>query len=70
MTLAAQPGRAQNSALTAVAGLKVGAFTMPQRPTGCTVVPAEAGAIGGVDVRGATQATGLPGYPAVRDLKR
>jgi L-aminopeptidase/D-esterase-like protein len=57
MSLAAQPARAQNATLTAVPGLKVGHFTLSQRPTGCTVVLAEAGAIGGVDVRGAAPGT-------------
>jgi L-aminopeptidase/D-esterase-like protein len=43
--------------LTAVAGLKVGHFGMAGRPTGCTVVLAEGGAVGGVDVRGAAPGT-------------
>jgi L-aminopeptidase/D-esterase-like protein len=43
--------------LTAVAGLKVGHFSMPGRPTGCSVVLAEGGAVGGVDVRGAAPGT-------------
>lgn len=43
--------------LTAVAGLKVGHYSMPGRPTGCTVVLAEAGAVAGVDVRGAAPGT-------------
>ncbi|HEX2541924.1 MAG TPA: P1 family peptidase [Caldimonas sp.] len=43
--------------LTAVAGLEVGHFTDPRRPTGCTVVLARAGAVGGVDVRGASPGT-------------
>lgn len=43
--------------LTSVAGLKVGHFTMAGRPTGCTVVLAEAGAVAGVDVRGAAPGT-------------
>ena len=45
------------SGLTAVAGIKVGHFTMAERPTGCTVVLAEAGAVGGVDVRGSAPGT-------------
>ena len=40
-----------------VAGLKVGHFTHPLRPTGCTVVLCEAGATAGVDVRGAAPGT-------------
>jgi L-aminopeptidase/D-esterase-like protein len=43
--------------LTDIAGLKVGHFTDPRRPTGCTVVLCEAGATCGVDVRGAAPGT-------------
>jgi len=43
--------------LTAVAGLKVGHQTLAARPTGCTVVLAEGGAVAGVDVRGAAPGT-------------
>ena len=43
--------------LTDVAGIKVGHFTLSERPTGCTVILAEAGAVAGVDVRGAAPAT-------------
>jgi L-aminopeptidase/D-esterase-like protein len=43
--------------LTDVPGIKVGHFTMTERPTGCTVILAEAGAVAGVDVRGAAPAT-------------
>ncbi len=43
--------------LTAVAGLSVGHFTDARRPTGCTVVIAEGGAVCGVDVRGAAPGT-------------
>jgi L-aminopeptidase/D-esterase-like protein len=52
------PGSAgSNQTLTAVEGLKVGHVTLSERPTGCTVVLAEAGAIAGVDVRGAAPGT-------------
>ncbi|HWP44727.1 MAG TPA: P1 family peptidase [Blastocatellia bacterium] len=44
-------------AITDVAGIKAGHFTDPRRPTGCTVVLAEGGAAGGVDVRGAAPGT-------------
>jgi L-aminopeptidase/D-esterase-like protein len=44
-------------ALTDVAGLKVGHFTDPRRPTGCTAVLAEGGAVCGVDVRGGAPGT-------------
>ncbi|HLJ30230.1 MAG TPA: P1 family peptidase [Candidatus Angelobacter sp.] len=43
--------------LTDVAGIKVGHFTSKQRPTGCTVVLCEAGAVAGVDVRGSAPGT-------------
>jgi L-aminopeptidase/D-esterase-like protein len=43
--------------LTAVPGLKVGHHTLAERPTGCTVVLAEAGAVAGVDVRGGAPGT-------------
>ena len=46
-----------NTTLTAVPGIKVGHFTLTERPTGCTVVLAEAGATAAVDVRGAAPAT-------------
>jgi len=51
MTSAVPPG------LTAVAGLKVGHHTLDTRPTGCTVVLAEGGAVAGVDVRGSAPGT-------------
>lgn len=44
-------------ALTDVAGVKVGHFTDDRRPTGCTVILTEAGATGGVDVRGSAPGT-------------
>lgn len=43
--------------LTDVPGLKVGHFTDSRRPTGCTVVLCEQGAVAGVDVRGAAPGT-------------
>ncbi len=50
-----QPGQA--GGLTAVAGIKVGHHTLTERPTGCTVVLAETGAVAGVDVRGSAPGT-------------
>jgi L-aminopeptidase/D-esterase-like protein len=44
-------------ALTDVAGLAVGHHTDPRRPTGCSVVLCPAGAVAGVDVRGAAPGT-------------
>ena len=46
-----------NKTLTAVPGIKVGHYTLAERPTGCTVVLAEAGVTAGVDVRGSAPAT-------------
>jgi L-aminopeptidase/D-esterase-like protein len=46
-----------NQGLTAVAGIKVGHHTLTERPTGCTVILTEAGAVAGVDVRGASPGT-------------
>jgi L-aminopeptidase/D-esterase-like protein len=56
-TSQASHSSATNATLTAVTGIKVGHFTLPDRPTGCTVVLVEAGATAGVDVRGAAPAT-------------
>ncbi len=52
MSSALHPG-----SLTDVAGLEVGHFTDIRRPTGCSVVIARAGAVAGVDVRGAAPGT-------------
>jgi L-aminopeptidase/D-esterase-like protein len=43
--------------LTDVEGIKVGHFTESRRPTGCTVVLCEKGAVAGVDVRGGAPGT-------------
>jgi L-aminopeptidase/D-esterase-like protein len=47
----------ENATITAVPGIKVGHFTLTERPTGCTVVLTESGATAGVDVRGAAPGT-------------
>lgn len=44
-------------AITDVPGVKVGHFTDTRRPTGCTVILTEEGAVGGVDVRGSAPGT-------------
>ncbi len=49
--------RRGEGAITDVAGIEVGHFSDARRPTGCTVVIAREGAIGGVDVRGAAPGT-------------
>jgi L-aminopeptidase/D-esterase-like protein len=48
---------APGGGLTDVPGLRVGHFTDPRRPTGCTVVLAEQGAVCGADVRGGAPGT-------------
>lgn len=53
---AAQDG-AGPQGLTLVKGIKVGHHTLAERPTGCTVILAEKGVVGGVDVRGAAPGT-------------
>src|SRR5688572_13220022 len=49
---------ADNLTITAVPGIKVGHFTLKERPTGCTVVVVDGqGAVGGVSQRGAAPGT-------------
>ena len=58
---AAQQPPAQDSwGITAVPGIELGHHTLDARPTGCTVILARDGAVGGVDVRG--------GAPGTRDV--
>lgn len=49
--------RRHAGAITDVAGIEVGHFTDARRPTGCSVVLTRAGAVAGVDVRGAAPGT-------------
>ncbi|MCX6544839.1 MAG: P1 family peptidase [Acidobacteria bacterium] len=49
--------RFDDRGLTAVPGITVGHHTLAERPTGCTVVLTGAGAVAGVDVRGAAPGT-------------
>lgn len=46
-------GDTQRNSIVDVGGLRVGHFTNSRRPTGCTVVIFDRGAVAGVDVRGA-----------------
>lgn len=48
---------ASGGGLTAVPGIRVGHHTLEERPTGCTVVLAPEGTVGGVDVRGGAPGT-------------
>ena len=47
----------EHRSITDVPGIKVGHFTDSRRPTGCTVILTEEGAVAGVDVRGAAPGT-------------
>jgi L-aminopeptidase/D-esterase-like protein len=49
--------QASAGCLTDVEGVKVGHYTESRRPTGCTVILTEGGAVAGVDVRGAAPGT-------------
>jgi L-aminopeptidase/D-esterase-like protein len=53
----APPAAGENMTLTAVDGIKVGHFTLAERPTGCTVILAKDGTVGSVDVRGGAPGT-------------
>jgi L-aminopeptidase/D-esterase-like protein len=53
----AVPMKSASKGLTDVPGIKVGHFTRTERPTGCTVILTEAGAVAGVDVRGSAPGT-------------
>jgi len=48
---------AGDEAITAVRGIRVGQVTLAARPTGCTVIIAPPGTVGGVDVRGGAPGT-------------
>lgn len=56
-TTPASEAAAGPGSITDVPGVKVGHFTDSRRPTGCTVIMTEEGAVGGVDVRGAAPGT-------------
>lgn len=51
------PTPAPARGITEVPGIKVGHFTLSEKPTGCTVVLTEYGATAGVDVRGGAPGT-------------
>ncbi len=57
LALPSRPASAQSKGLTEVPGIKVGHFTLSEKPTGCTVILTEYGATGGVDVRGGAPGT-------------
>jgi L-aminopeptidase/D-esterase-like protein len=52
-----KPPHADPGSITRVAGIEYGHYTNARRPTGCTAILARAGAVAGVDVRGAAPGT-------------
>src|SRR5438093_11734141 len=50
-------GENSNRTVTAVDGIKVGHYTLAERPTGCTVVLVDGDAVGGVSQRGGAPGT-------------
>ncbi len=56
-TLAQSAQPAANQTLTAVEGIKVGHFTLSERPTGCTAIIVDGDAVGGVAQRGGAPGT-------------
>lgn len=50
-------GAPDQGSITDIPGVRVGHFTDSRRPTGCTVVLFDDGAVGGVDVRGSAPGT-------------
>ena len=58
LTAAQSPSAPITKGLTAVDGIKVGHFTLTERPTGCTVILVDGdGAVGGVSQRGGAPGT-------------
>ncbi len=57
MSTALAQSTGEAAGLTAIPGVRVGHDTLSARPTGCTVVLVEAGAVAAVDVRGASPGT-------------
>src|SRR3982750_3488290 len=46
-----------NDTLTSIPGLRVGHYTVSERPTGCTVILVDDGAVAGIAQRGAAPGT-------------
>jgi L-aminopeptidase/D-esterase-like protein len=57
LVTAQNPSSPSNKGLTAVDGIKVGHFTLTERPTGCTVILVDGDAVGGVSQRGGAPGT-------------
>jgi L-aminopeptidase/D-esterase-like protein len=56
-SLAAQAPAHATTGLTAVEGIKVGHFTLSERPTGCTAILVDGDAVGGISQRGGAPGT-------------
>ena len=52
-----RPADTANATLTAVEGIRVGHYTLTERPTGCTVILVDGDAVGGVSQRGGAPGT-------------
>ena len=52
LSLISMPATGGGAGLTLIDGIRVGHHTLKERPTGCTVILTEQGAVAGVDVRG------------------
>lgn len=55
--MAGIPACSMSNGITDIRGLRVGHFSDPQAATGCTVILAPDGAVGGVDIRGSATGT-------------
>src|SRR6187402_2049935 len=55
--VAAQAPARAKTGLTAVEGIKVGHYTLSERPTGCTAILVDGDAVGGVSQRGGAPGT-------------
>src|SRR5690349_6772722 len=51
------PASQQDPGITGVGAIRVGHYTDARRPTGCTVILFDQGAVAGVDVRGSAPGT-------------
>ena len=57
VAVASAPPTAAAGGITAIEGIKVGHYTLAARPTGCTVILTEGGAVATVDIRGSAPGT-------------
>ena len=57
LAVATAQAAAANDTITSIPGIRVGHYTLAERPTGCTVVLVDGGAVAGVAQRGAAPGT-------------